>query len=78
MPTDSELLKALRKDLMAANMRTVKLRVKLDFLAEAARAVIARWDTPFWKDTLHTGVSIDRLRKALHVTAEPAGSEVKP
>lgn len=34
-------------------------------LLEAAEAVVARWDTPLWKDTEHTGVSIAKLRAAV-------------
>jgi hypothetical protein len=56
----------------------VNLQTRLDFLTEAARAVIVRWDSIDWKNTEHTGVVIDRLRKALHATTEPADSEVKP
>ena len=56
---------ALEKDLAAANMRTVRLRVKLDSLAEAARAVIVRWDSIDWKGAEHTGVVINRLLAAL-------------
>lgn len=34
-------------------------------LQRAARAVIARWDSPSWKDEPPTAVVIDALRKAL-------------
>jgi hypothetical protein len=34
-------------------------------VVEAGQAVIARWDTPLWKDVEHTGVSINKLRRAL-------------
>lgn len=34
-------------------------------LAEAARAVIARWDSPKWKDEAPTAEYIGRLREAL-------------
>ena len=34
-------------------------------LQKAAQAVIARWDSPAWKDQPHTGVYIEELRKAL-------------
>lgn len=39
-------------------------------LAEAARAVIERWDTPNWKDAPATAIFISRLRNAL--SASPA------
>jgi hypothetical protein len=61
---------ALRKDLFAANMRTVRLRVKLEFLISAARAVIVRWDSIDWKNTEHTGVVVNRLRAALTAATE--------
>jgi hypothetical protein len=42
-------------------------------LAEAARAVIDRWDSPAWKDAPHTGEYIHALRQALaSYEAEPA------
>ena len=41
-------------------------------LIEAARAVVARWDTPAWKDAPNTGEVINRLRDALAVDAAPA------
>jgi len=34
-------------------------------LREAAQALVDRWDTPLWKDALHTGQYIDALRAAL-------------
>ena len=36
-----------------------------DMLADAAQAVVDRWETPFWKQVEHTGVYIAALRKAL-------------
>ena len=36
-----------------------------DRLAEAAQAVVDRWETPFWKQVEHTGVYIAALRKAV-------------
>ncbi len=36
-----------------------------DRLAEAALAVVDRWETPFWKQVEHTGVYIAALRKAV-------------
>ena len=34
-------------------------------LLEASEAIVARWDSPLWKDQPHTGVFIDRLRAAI-------------
>ena len=34
-------------------------------LREAAAAVVARWDTPLWKDAPATAIFIARLRAAL-------------
>lgn len=34
-------------------------------LRKAAQALVARWDTPLWKDAPHTGQYIDALRAAL-------------
>lgn len=34
-------------------------------LLEAAKDVVARWDSPQWKWDEHTGVLIDRLRSAI-------------
>ncbi len=34
-------------------------------LKDAAKAVIDRWDSPDWKDTVHTGGYIHRLKSAL-------------
>ena len=31
----------------------------------AAQAVVARWDSPLWKDQPHTGEVIAELRKAI-------------
>ena len=38
---------------------------QLSALREAASAVVARWDTPLWKDAAPTAEVIDKLRKAL-------------
>ena len=40
-------------------------REQRDRLAEAAKAVVDRWETPFWKQVEHTGVYIAALRKAV-------------
>ena len=44
-------------------------------LRDAAASVVARWDTPAWKEAEHTDVFINRLRAALEsppAQAEPA------
>ena len=38
---------------------------EVDYLRAAAEAVVARWDSPKWKDEPHTAVFIDQLRAAL-------------
>jgi len=43
----------------------------LNDLIEAALAVVQRWDSPIWKDVPHTGVYIDKLRKAIAAMAKP-------
>ena len=53
---------ALRKEI-------INLRVRLDFLLCASRAVVKRWDSNDWKNTEHTGVTMGHLRAAL-ATAE--------
>ena len=35
-------------------------------LVEAAKDIISRWDSRLWIYDEHTGVSIDRLRKAIN------------
>ena len=48
-----------------------KLERERDQLLEAAKAVVARWDMPSWKDTEPTAVVIYKLRDAIHaVTGE--------
>lgn len=37
----------------------------LEEMVETAKDVIARWDSPLWKDQPHTGVFIDKLRAAI-------------
>ena len=43
----------------------IKTREVVQALAEAAQAVVDRWDSPLWKDVPHTGEFIGRLRDAL-------------
>ena len=45
-----------------------------DALRTAAQAIVARWDTPHWKDAEHTGAFIQRLREAL---AAPPAQEAR-
>jgi hypothetical protein len=40
---------------------------RLEKIAEAALAVVERWDLPVWKDAAPTGDAINRLRNALGV-----------
>lgn len=48
-------------------------------LIEAARAVVARWDSPDWSDAAHTRDYIDALRAAIEAAekAEPAAYRVE-
>lgn len=46
-------------------------------LRAAAAAVVARWDSPKWKDEAHTGVFIDRLREALEASAGSASESTE-
>ena len=39
----------------------------LEELIAAAKAVIDRWETPFWKEAAHTGAYIAALRKAVEI-----------
>lgn len=39
----------------------------LEELIAAAKAVIDRWETPFWKEAAHTGACIAALRKAVEI-----------
>jgi len=45
--------------------RLAEAREQRDQLAEAARAVVDRWETPLWKDAPHTGLFIRALADAL-------------
>ena len=44
-------------------------------LRAAAEALVQRWDSPNWKMVEHTGVFIDRLRKAVLAGPEPVRAE---
>jgi hypothetical protein len=60
------------EDAEARGYETVEIEIgalrQLLQIAIQGRAVVARWDTPLWKNVEATGVFIDRLRDAL---AEP-------
>lgn len=45
--------------------KCAELETKCAELLEASEAVVARWDSPLWKDQPHTGVFIERLRAAI-------------
>ena len=45
--------------------RNNELQAHINQLCEASQAVVARWDSPKWKEQEHTGVFIDKLRQAL-------------
>lgn len=47
-----------------------RLERQRDALAEAAQAVVARWDTPLWKDVPATADYINKLRAALRAIKE--------
>jgi hypothetical protein len=68
---ERELTEALsdlefRRDLFKLQEQQLNdVRAERDRLAEAALAVVDRWETPFWKQVEHTGVYIAALRKAV-------------
>lgn len=47
-------------------------------LRAAAAAVVARWDTPVWKNAEHTGTFIARLRAALEAVEAPPVAQAQP
>jgi hypothetical protein len=49
-------------------------------LAEAAKAVVLRWETPLWKEAVHTAVYINRLSNALdaRTAAASEGRQAEP
>lgn len=45
--------------------RLARVEKERDALLAAARDVVARWDSPKWKDLPHTGTYIDALRDSI-------------
>ena len=58
-------LATVRRHLRLADATSAAVIHKLNILREAGLAVVARWDSPLWKDAAPTAEIIDRLRKAL-------------
>jgi chromosome segregation ATPase len=54
-----------RGKLEKADAENDRLQARVAELESAARAVVARWDTPLWKDVGPTADVIDALRRAL-------------
>lgn len=48
---------------------------EIEEIIAAAKAVIDRWETPFWKEAAHTGLYIATLRKAVEITEGRCASE---
>lgn len=71
--------KALQEQLDAAimlgKMQERRHERDLEELIAAAKAVIDRWETPFWKEAAHTGLYIVALRKAVEITEGRYASE---
>ncbi len=67
---------ALQGDLEKQNARLVQAKkdaAGVEQLLVAAEAVVARWETPLWKDVEPTGLVINRLRDAIAAARkEPA------
>lgn len=63
--------KALQEQLDAAimlgKMQERRHERDLEELIAAAKAVIDRWETPFWKEAAYTGAYIAALRKAVEI-----------
>lgn len=53
--------------IMLGKMQERRHERELEELIAAAKAVIDRWETPFWKETAHTGAYIAALRKAVEI-----------
>lgn len=66
LPTTEAIMKA-RVDLES---RAEAAEAKAAAFRTAAEEVIARWDSPAWKDLPHTGVVINALRAALGAARE--------
>ena len=53
--------------IMLGKMQERRHERDLEELIAAAKAVIDRWETPFWKEAAHTGAYIAALRKAVEI-----------
>lgn len=58
---------ALQEQLDAAIMLGKMQERDFEELIAAAKAIIDRWETPFWKESEHTGAYIAALRKAVEI-----------
>jgi hypothetical protein len=61
----SDDVKELMQELPAMPEMGTELEAINAELLEASEAIVARWDSPLWKDQPHTGVFIDQLRAAI-------------
>jgi hypothetical protein len=62
-----ELKEQLDAAIMLGKMQERRHERDLEELIAAAKAVIDRWETPFWKEAAHTGAYIAALRKAVEI-----------
>ncbi len=69
-PAPSMSMFASRADYEASRAAEPAGWIDVEELLSAAQAVVARWDTPLWKDAPFKGDYINRLRKAI-VASEP-------
>lgn len=58
-------MSVLSEDLRYAADELERMAAELGALKAAAQAVVARWDTPLWKDVPATAEYINALRKVL-------------
>jgi len=58
---------SLQEQLDAAIMLGKMQERDLEELIAASKAVIDRWESPFWKEAAHTGAYIAALRKAVEI-----------
>ncbi len=58
-------LQFMRLSVARLSEEIVRLRSADETLLLAAKAVVARWDTPLWKNEPHTGEYIYALRRAI-------------
>jgi len=68
-----EQIKANHKGCELIERMVYEARQQRDTLAEAAQAVVDRWDAPTWKDLEPTAKVINALRKA--IAAVKGGSD---